>query len=135
MPMPTKPHDVRPVILLVEDEPLLWMFNADVLDEAGFRVIEASNADEAMILFDARPDIYAVVTDVEMPGKMNGFSLAKHVTEERPFVGVLLVSGRKRPSPDELPDDSRFLAKPYVAADLLRELQEVIRVHEAKRSA
>jgi two-component system, response regulator PdtaR len=65
----SKPEpDPRPVVLLVEDEPLVRMFNADVLDEAGFRVIEAVNADEAVALIEVRPDIRAVVTDVGMPG-------------------------------------------------------------------
>jgi CheY-like chemotaxis protein len=54
----SKPEpDPRPVVLLVEDEPLVRMFNADVLDEAGFRAIEAVNADEAVALIEARPDI------------------------------------------------------------------------------
>jgi two-component system, response regulator PdtaR len=102
-------------------------------DEAGFRVIDAVNADEAVALIEARPDIRAVVTDVEMTGSMNGFDLGQHVAEKRPFVGLLIVSGRKRPSPNELPDDGRFLAKPYTATDLLRELHEALQIHELKR--
>jgi hypothetical protein len=55
-------------------------------------------------LIEARPDIRAVVTDVEMPGRLNGFALGRHVTEKRPFIGLVVVSGRQRPGPDDLPD-------------------------------
>ena len=60
-PLSGSASDSRTVLLLVEDEPLVRMFNADVLDDAGFRVVEAANADEAIALFEARPDIRAVV--------------------------------------------------------------------------
>lgn len=132
--MPTQGDDPRPVVLLAEDEPLVRMFNADALDEAGYRVVEASSGDEAMSLFEARPDVRAVVTDVEMPGNVNGFALARHVTESRPFVAVLIVSGRIRPGAEDLPHDSAFLAKPYSGADLLRTLAGLITVLDAKRA-
>ena len=125
--------DPHPVVLLVEDEPLVRMFNADVLDDANYRVIEAVNGEEALTLFEARPDIRIVVTDVEMPGSLNGFELARRVTEMRSFVGVLIVSGRVRPADEELPDDALFLAKPYTAAELLCAVQNVIKIHKSKR--
>ncbi len=131
--MSVSASESRPVVLLAEDEALVRMYNADVLDEAGFRVVEAGNAEEAIALFEARPDIRIVVTDVEMPGSKNGFDLARHVTDKRPLVGVLIVSGRVRPAEDELPDDSRFLAKPYSPDELLREVDATLKVHEQKR--
>lgn len=124
--MPHAPNDSRPVVLLVEDEPLVRMYNADVLDEAGFRILEASNAEEAVLLFDARPDICALVTDIEMPGRMNGLTLARHIREKQASIGLLVVSGRVRPGASELPSGSRFLGKPYTPADLLRELHASI---------
>jgi CheY-like chemotaxis protein len=62
------------VVLIVEDEPLVRMLGNDVLTEAGFRVIEAVNATEALVLLEARPDIMVVVSDVELKGE-NGFEL------------------------------------------------------------
>ncbi len=109
------------------------MFNAHVLDDAGCRVIEAANADEALVLFDARPDIRVVITDVDMPGSMNGFELARVAVEKRPFVGPLIVSGRVRPKREDLPDDARFLAKPYTAGDLLQIVEGVLAVSGQKR--
>ncbi len=131
--MSVSASESRPVVLLAEDEALVRMYNADVLDEAGFRVVEAGNAEEAIALFEARPDIRIVVTDVEMPGSKNGFDLARHVTDKRPLVGVLIVSGRVRPAEDELPDGSRFLAKPYSPDELLREVDATLKIHEQKR--
>jgi CheY-like chemotaxis protein len=125
------PH--RPVILLVEDEPLVRMFNADILDDAGYRIIEAGSGDEALTLYQARPHIRAVVTDVEMPGSLDGMGLAKRVAELRPFVGALIVSGRARPADADLPDDALFLAKPYMPEELLSALEQVMAVHDAKR--
>ena len=93
------PQDARPVVLLVDDESLVRMFNADILNEAGFRVVEAVNAEEAWLLFQARPDVQLVLTDVETPSSMKGLELAKRVAELRPFVGVIIISGRARPSP------------------------------------
>jgi CheY-like chemotaxis protein len=69
------------VVLVVEDETLVRMFMADFLDEAGFRVFEAVNADEALTVLQARPDIQVVVTDIEMPGTMNGLELTRVVRE------------------------------------------------------
>ncbi len=125
--MPGSVSDARTVLLLVEDEPLVRMFNADVLDDAGFRVVEASNADEAIVLFEARPDIRAVVTDIEMPGPRSGMDLAEHVRTRRPLVGVIIVSGREHPKLKEFTSGGgRFLAKPYSAADLLHEVEVVL---------
>jgi CheY-like chemotaxis protein len=123
--------DARTVLLLVEDEPLVRMFNADVLDDAGFRVVEAANADEAIALFEARPDIRAVVTDIEMPGPRNGLDLAEHIKTRRPLVGVIIVSGREHPKLSAFTSGGgRFLAKPYSAADLLHEVQVVLGTSE-----
>jgi CheY-like chemotaxis protein len=68
------------VVLVVVDETLVRMFMADFLDEAGFKVFEAVNADEALTVLKARPDVQVVVTDIEMPaGSMNGLRLARSI--------------------------------------------------------
>jgi CheY-like chemotaxis protein len=132
--MSTHGSDPRPVVLLAEDEPPVRMFNADVLDEAGYRVVEAANGEEAVSLFEARPDVRGVITDVEMPGSVDGFALARYVADRRPFVGVLIVSGRVRPRAEDMPDKSGFLAKPYSGTDLLQALRDVLAVHEMRRT-
>lgn len=98
----------------MEDETLVRMFMTDFLDEAGFKVFEAAHADEALVVLEARPDVQAVVTDIEMPaGSMNGLELARVVRERWPDVGVVVTSGRARPDPDDLSDRVAFFAKPY----------------------
>jgi two-component system, response regulator PdtaR len=89
------------VILVVEDQTLVRMFMTDFLDEAGFKVFEAVSADEALTVLEARPDVQAVVTDIEMPGSMNGIALAKMVRGRWLGIGVVVTSGRQRPGPDE----------------------------------
>ena len=124
--MSLSPSEPRMVILVVEDEPLVRMFLSDFLDEAGFKVFEAVNADEAVSILQARPDIQAVVTDVEMPtGSMNGFELARVVRERWSGVGLVITSGRERPGPDDLPDDVAFLAKPYLPATVITVIRQV----------
>jgi CheY-like chemotaxis protein len=62
----------RSLVLVVEDEPLLRMDAVDMIREFGFDVLEASNADEAILLLETRLDIELVFTDIDMPGSMNG---------------------------------------------------------------
>ncbi len=88
----------RPVILIVEDEVLVRMLIADVLQDAGYRIIEAANADEALRVLQARPDVHVVVTDVEMPPGPTGYDLAAQVRERWPYVQVLVSSGRVFPA-------------------------------------
>ena len=91
--MPDPEPDPRPLILVVEDEALVRMTLVDVLDDAGFKVIEAAHADEALRVLSAVSGIHAVVTDVEMPrGSINGFELARQVRASRQEIGVLIAS-------------------------------------------
>jgi CheY-like chemotaxis protein len=77
------------IVLLVEDEALLRMFTADVLREEGeFKVIEAASADEALKVLEATAkDVQAVVTDVETPGRLDGFTLSRIVKQAWPHIG------------------------------------------------
>ena len=104
----------RMVILVVEDEPLVRLFPTDFLDEAGFKVFEAVNGDEALTILQARPDVQVIISDIEMPGSMNGLELARAVHERWPGIGVVVTSGRERPGPDDLSDKVAFLARPYL---------------------
>src|SRR5215203_2112901 len=94
-----------PVVLLVEDEPLVRMTAADELEEAGFQVLEAANADVALKVLEARSDeVQVLFTDVDMPGSMDGLALAEQVHSRWPHVLLLMLllisSGYARPHPD-----------------------------------
>jgi CheY-like chemotaxis protein len=115
------------VILVVEDEPLVRIFVADFMSEVGFKVLETVDADEAMTILKARPDVLAIISDVEMPrGSMSGFALARAVRERWPGIGIVITSGRERPGPDELPEDVVLLAKPYLPETVIQVIQQIV---------
>lgn len=98
------------VVLVVEDDAIVRMDTASIIEEAGFEVIEAATADEAIVLLEARTDIKVVFTDIEMPGSMNGLKLAFTVRDRWPPVLIIIASGRIRPDPDEMPAAVRHAA-------------------------
>lgn len=102
----------RPVVLLVEDELLVRLTQVEILREAEFWVVEAQDADEAFDLLKSRSDISAVLTDVNMPGSIDGFEFARLVRQGWPDVGVLVISGKVAPKPGDLPEGTLFLQKP-----------------------
>jgi two-component system, response regulator PdtaR len=115
----------KPVILVVEDEPLVRFVAADVLEEEGFAVAEATNAENALRVLENRRDVNLVFTDIQLPGDLDGMGLVRRVHERWPKIQLVITSGRKRPTPAEMPNDGRFIAKPYSAQDLLREINDL----------
>ncbi|MDW6026655.1 response regulator [Mesorhizobium sp. BAC0120] len=112
-------------ILIVEDEPLIRMDLAEMLEEIGFSVCEAANADEAIVILESDPAITAVVTDVEMPGTMDGLALTFVVRNRWPPCQLIVVSGQRRPNAEDMAEGSRFMRKPLGANDLRRTLAEL----------
>ena len=111
-------------VLVVEDEPLLRIYLSDVLGQSGFNVIVATNGEEALALAK-RQDVCAVVSDIAMPGPVNGLELARRVKNDSPHTGVILVSGVMEPEGYHLPRGVRFVTKPVKALTLLRLVREV----------
>jgi CheY-like chemotaxis protein len=108
----SQPEDPVRAVLLVEDEPLVRLFMAELLVDAGFRVVEAANADEALTVLNAGVDIHVLLADVDMPPGMNGYELAQAVHGHWPAVEILMTSGRQWPADGDLPPGAAFLAKP-----------------------
>ena len=116
-------------IMVVDDEPIVrWMFS-EILQDAGYSVTDAPTADKALAMLEEGREPRVVVTDVHMPGELNGFDLAEVICRRWPHIGVVIVSGRLRPSPNELPDESRFLAKPVHPELLTTTVEEVAATH------
>jgi CheY-like chemotaxis protein len=118
----------RPVVLIVEDELLLRMNALDVIEAAGFEVVEAANADEAIEILEARRDIGVVFTDIQMPGSMDGLKLVRAVRGRWPPIKIVATSGHIGVAQTDLPEGGRFLPKPYSPGqvmDVLRELTAV----------
>lgn len=112
-------------ILIVEDEPLLRTFNADALSEAGFEVLEACDADEALRLLEADGGIDVVFTDVEMPGQFDGFALARTIEVRWPAIGVVITSGRRLPPDNAAAPARRFVPKPFKVSQIVESIGSV----------
>jgi CheY-like chemotaxis protein len=115
----------RPVVLVVEDDTLLRMHAAEMIEEAGFEVIEAANADEAIKLLESRLDIAIVFTDIDMPGSMNGLKLAHAVANRWPPIRIVATSGHFQMRDGDLPEGGLFIAKPYLSQQILSTLREL----------
>lgn len=114
------------VVLVVEDEPLVRFATLDSLEEVGHEVLEAANADEAMVLFRNRADIDIVFTDVNMEGTIDGLQLVQRVRAIRPGIGIIITSGVVRLDPMLLPANTVFLPKPYQYDELLSSIHQLL---------
>ena len=117
----------RPVVLIVEDEFLLRIDAVDMIAAAGFEVVEAGNADEAIEILEARRDITVVFTDIQMPGSMDGLKLARAVRGRWPPIKIIATSGHADVQEIDLPEGGRFLPKPYSPVQVTGVLRELTR--------
>lgn len=115
---------MKKCVLVVEDDPLLRMDVVDIVESAGFETIEAASADEAILKLEAHPAIAHLLTDIEMPGSMNGMDLAFVVRDRWPPIAIVVMSGRVKPDAGDLPDRVRFIAKPYRPAQIQEALRQ-----------
>ncbi|RUW89862.1 response regulator [Mesorhizobium sp. M7A.F.Ca.US.011.01.1.1] len=107
----------RHVILVVEDEIIIRMDTAEQLREMGFEVVEASHAAEALQVFQSHIPVSLLFTDVQMPGAMNGLSLANWTLQNRPGVVVSITSGSEEmlAKARAIRDKQLVFSKPYDA--------------------
>lgn len=103
---------------MVEDEILILEYVAEILVDAGFVTLMASNADDAIKLLEDRSDIFAIITDIDMPGSMDGLRLAAAVRDRWPPVHVIVTTGKNIGR--EMPTGAYFLPKPFASNALLR---------------
>src|ERR1700732_2938499 len=115
----------RPVVLIVEDEFILRMDAVDMIAGAGFEVLEAGNADEAIDILESRRDITVVFTDIQMPGSMDGLKLARAVRGRWPPIKIIATSGLVDVGDGDLPSGGLFLQKPYSPAQISRALRDL----------
>jgi CheY-like chemotaxis protein len=109
-----------PTVLVVEDEALVRMLLAESLRDAGYSVIEAGNAADAIAALNDDPSVDVVFSDVRMPGELDGFGLARWIKRHIPGIVVLLASGwpgEGRTSERCL--DAPLLSKPYSQREVI----------------
>jgi two-component system, response regulator PdtaR len=109
----------RLVVLIVEDEFLLRINAVEMIEEAGFDVVDAGNADEAIAILENRSDIRVIFTDIQMPGSMDGLKLAAAVRGRWPPIKIIATSGQYLIREGDLPEGGVFLSKPYTSDSIL----------------
>lgn len=113
--------------LVVDDDFVIRMDAKDILEQAGFQVLDAHHGDAAFDLLKTRhPDVILLFTDVQMPGQLDGFALAHKVAASWPHISIVVASGHATPGPGSMPDKARFIAKPFSAKLVHTHLQELL---------
>jgi CheY-like chemotaxis protein len=110
-------------VLVVEDEPIIRLGIVSSIEDAGYAVIEASSADEAIVRLSEDSEVGVVVTDVDMPGSMDGIRLAHYVRRRWPPIQMLVISGKVGVTLGELPTGVKFMSKPYEEPRLLKTIE------------
>jgi CheY-like chemotaxis protein len=113
-------------VIVVEDETIVRMDIALSLQDEGFTVLEASNADEAIRLLDTHPEIRLMFTDIDMPGSMDGLKLAEAVRNRWPPVNIIVASGHRLLRDDLLPIEGKFFSKPYDHGRIISAMREML---------
>lgn len=115
-------------VLIVEDDHLVRSFATELLEDAGFEVVEARNAKEALLMLQHEDGVHVLFTDVDMPPGDNGVVLARKVHERWPDIGLVVTSGYSFFADSELPDSGRFVAKPAQPDMLVKVIKQAARV-------
>lgn len=124
LPGPGDGH--APVILLVEDDVLVRFTTAETLRESGYHVLEAVDAGEALSLIGTGHPLDLVLSDVRMPGQMDGVALTYAIKEVRPNLPVVLVSSHLEPNTSHAGE--AFLSKPYQIRELFKIVERFVGV-------
>ncbi|MGI4801641.1 MAG: response regulator [Janthinobacterium lividum] len=116
-----------PYALVVDDDFLIRMGMVDILENAGFQVLEADHGDAAYALMEVRhQDVVLLFSDVQMPGKLDGFALARAVAASWPHVSIVVASGHAKPGPESMPEKARFIGKPFNTRIVHNHLREIL---------
>lgn len=120
-------QDHQPYAMVADDHPLILLDACAILEDAGFRVLEARNGDEALrMLQDHAGRVQLLFTDVQMPGSLDGFALARETARCWPHIKIMVASGAVTPGPDDMPEGAHFLSKPFSAAAVHDRLKELL---------
>lgn len=108
-----------PTVLVVDDEPIVLLNASEMIEQAGWLPLEASNSAEALAVLGDHPQVDVLFTDINMPGGMDGLELAAHVHRLLPHIHLVITSGKRYLEDSVLPDSGTFLPKPYGVDQLI----------------
>ena len=108
----------RPAALIVEDQPIFGLVASDILREAGYDAFQAHDAHDAAALLRKHPEIQVLVTDAELPGPIDGLTLARDLLQTRPDMHLIFTSSKEGPRAADVPQGARVLHKPYASGEL-----------------
>jgi DNA-binding NtrC family response regulator len=114
-------------ILLVEDDRDLLDFAGELLIDLGYQVFAASSAETALRLLEHGVHLDLILSDIRLPGSMDGIELARKVKARHPDIKVLLTSGYDDSVINTIKDDFPFIEKPYRMAKLNEAVQAVLK--------
>ncbi|ONG54044.1 hypothetical protein BKE38_10960 [Pseudoroseomonas deserti] len=114
--------------VVAEDDMIIRLDAAQILEDAGFKALQARDADAALALIAEREgQIHVLFTDVQMAaGSMNGFQLALKVAQSWSHIRIVVASGNMKPKAGDLPDQARFINKPFSAQLVHSVLKEML---------
>lgn len=113
-------------VLVVEDDPILRWLMTEAIEHLGYEVIQCANADKALERLEDGEELSMVITDVRMPGSLDGIELAQKIWSSTPSLPVILVSGHTVLPAGFLPDNARFIKKPCTLDELNRSITELL---------
>lgn len=115
-----------PTVLIVEDEPIVRFYESELAEGAGFLTLLASNAEEALRELEGPIAVSILLTDVAMPGTMDGLELANTVRERWPEIRIVIASSHVDSQQGDGRDEIVYLHKPFTASQLIAALQSVV---------
>ncbi|GJD35695.1 Regulator of RpoS [Methylobacterium aerolatum] len=118
--------------LVVEDEMLFRLEVRDLLEAKGYAVVEAGNAAQALERLDGT--VTLMITDVRMPGTMDGLALAREVIRRRSDVAVVVVSAQVTPRPEALPGHVPFVERPFIESRFHAAIDRAVSARTKSRS-
>jgi DNA-binding response OmpR family regulator len=107
------------IIVVVEDDLIISEYLSGILTDKGYSVITAANADDAIATLETRNDVRMLITDINMPGPMNGLTLAATVRDRWPQIKIIITTGRERPKIEQVPSGSLYLKKPFTPGSVM----------------
>lgn len=121
------PLSTVPFAVVVEDHPIIMMETSLILEKAGFRVHECFDGDEAITLLEGYwESVVLLFSDVDMPGTIDGFGLARHVAEHWPRIEIVIASGHMLPNKGDMPQKATFISKPFNQRTVHEHLREML---------